>query len=310
MKPGVAERKWEIDSLCHPVRLAHGFWRNTGDTTPFGEEFWKAMRIVVETFRVQQRKNEPGPYRFQRPSEIATETQFLGGYGNPTRKVGLIHSMFRPSDDACLFPFFIPGNLFAVVSLRQIATMANAIAHDSTLANDAEGLAREVETAAHLFGVIRNRGSNVWAYEVDGYGTQLFMDDANTPNLMSLAYLGVCDYDNPLYRRTRAAGWSARNPYFFRGAAGEGIGSPHSGLRMVWPMSQLLRALTSRDDAEIVGCLRAVKATHGGTGFIHEAFDQDDPTRYTRSWFSWANSLFGELVVWLARSKPALLRNI
>jgi hypothetical protein len=191
---------------------------------------------------------------------------FLGGYGNPTRKVGLIHSMFRPSDDACLLPFFIPGNLFAVVSLRKIATMANAIAHDSTLANDADGLSREVETAAHLFGVIRNRGSNVWAYEGDGYGTQLFMDDANAPNLISLAYLGVCDHDNLLYRRTRAAVWSARNPYFFHGAAGEGIGSPHSGLKMIWPMSQLLRALTSRDDAEIAGCLRAIKATHGGTG--------------------------------------------
>jgi meiotically up-regulated gene 157 (Mug157) protein len=310
MKPGVAERKWEIDSLCHPVRLAHGFWRNTGDTTPFREEFWKAMRTVVETFRVQQRKDEPGPYRFQRSSDIATETQFLGGYGNPTRKVGLIHSMFRPSDDACLFPFFIPGNLLAVVTLRKIATMANTIAHDSTLANDADGLAREVETAAHLFGVIRTRGSNVWAYEADGYGTQLFMDDANAPNLMSLPYLGVCDYDNPLYRSTRAAVWSARNPYFFHGAAGEGIGSPHSGLHMIWPMSQILRALTSRDDAEIVGCLRAVKTTHGGTGFIHESFDQGDPARYTRSWFAWANSLFGELIVWLAQCRPALLRNI
>ena len=188
--------------------------------------------------------------------------------------------------------------------------MANTIAHDSTLANDADALARKVETAAHLFGVIRNRGSSLWAYEVDGYGTQLFMDDANAPNLVSLPYLGVCDCSDPLYRRTRAAVWGPRNPYFFHGAAGEGIGSPHSGLRMIWPMSQLLRALTSRNDAEIVGCLRAVKATHGGTGFIHESFDQDDPTHYTRSWFAWANSLFGELIVWLARCKPALLRNI
>jgi meiotically up-regulated gene 157 (Mug157) protein len=150
----------------------------------------------------------------------------------------------------------------------------------------------------------------VWAYEVDGYGTQLFMDDANTPSLISLAYLGVCEYDDDLYRHTRLAAWSTRNPYFFRGTAGEGIGSPHSGLRMIWPMSQLMRALTSRDDAEIVGCLRAILATHGGTGFIHESFDQDDPTRFTRSWFAWANSLFGELVLWLAQRKPALLQNI
>ena len=309
MKPGVAERKWEIDSLCHPIRLAHGFWRQTGDTAPFREEFWQAMRTVVATFRIQQRKDEPGPYHFQRPSEIATETQFLGGYGNPTRKIGLIHSMFRPSDDACLLPFLIPSNLFAAVSLRQLARMADAIAHDTTLATDADSLAREVQAAARRFGVIGVGGSAVWAYEADGYGNQLFMDDANTPSLTSLAYLGVCANNDPLFRRTRAAAWSERNPYFFRGASWAGIGSPHTGLRMIWPMSHLMRALTSQDDAEIVGCLRAIRATHAGTGFIHEAVDQDNPAQYTRSWFSWANSLFGELVMNLAKWKPALLRD-
>jgi meiotically up-regulated gene 157 (Mug157) protein len=266
------------------------------------------MRTVVQTFRVQQRKDSVGPYRFQRPSEIATETQFLGGYGNPTRKIGLIHSMFRPSDDACLLPFFVPGNLFAVVSLRQLAKMADEIAHDSTLANEANNLANEVQAALRRFGVIGAHGSAVWAYEVDGYGTQLFMDDANTPSLTSLAYLGACDANDPLYRRTRAAAWSERNPYFFRGTAGEGIGSPHSGLRMIWPMSYLMRALTSHDDTEIVSGLRAIKATHGGTGFIHEAFDQDNPAQYTRGWFAWANSQLGELIMELAQRKPALLR--
>src|SRR5205085_5544775 len=118
---------------------------------------------------------------------------------------------------------------------------------------------REVHAAAQQFGVIGVGNSAVWAYEIDGYGTQLFMDDANNPSLTSLAYLGACAPDSSLYRRTRATAWSDRNPYFFRGASGEGIGSPHTGLRMIWPMSHLMRALTSQDDAEIIACLRAIK---------------------------------------------------
>jgi meiotically up-regulated gene 157 (Mug157) protein len=134
------------------------------------------------------------------------------------------------------------------------------------------------------------------------------MDDANVPGLASLAYLGVCERGDALYRRTRAAAFSARNPYFFSGRAASGIGGPHAGSRMIWPMSLLMRALTSEEDREIRECLLVLKATHAGTGFMHEAFDQDDPTRYTRAWFAWANSLFGELIVSIAQRKPDLLR--
>src|SRR6185436_6099795 len=171
------------------------------------------------------------------------------------------------SDDACLFPLSIPDNLFAVVSLRQLASMAAEIARDSALASEASSLADEVEVAARRYGVIGEGDAAVWAYEVDGYGTQLFMDDANVP--------GVCERGDALYRRTRAAAFSARNPYFFSGRAAEGIGGPHAGSRMIWPMSLLMRALTSEEDREIRECLRTLKATHAGTGFMHEAFDQD-----------------------------------
>jgi hypothetical protein len=147
----------------------------------------------------------------------------------------------------------------------------------------------------------------VWAYEVDGYGNQLFMDDANAPGLLSLAYLGCCNIADATYQRTRARAWSEHNPYFFKGSAAEGIGGPHEGLRMIWPMSIIMRALTSNDDHEILASLIALKATHAGTGFIHESFDQDDPEHYTRSWFAWANTLFGELIVKVSRTRPHLL---
>jgi meiotically up-regulated gene 157 (Mug157) protein len=309
MKPGVAERKWEIDSLCYPMRLAHDYWKASGDAAPFDALWAEAARVSIRTFREQQRKDGPGPYRFLRRDRLATETQILNGYGAPTRKVGMIHSMYRPSDDACIFPFLVPANLFAVAALRKLAIVASEAAKDDQLATQAKALADEVEAATRAHGTMIDpaTGERLWAYEVDGFGNGHFMDDANVPSLSALAYLGAVPASDPLFQRTAAAAWSERNPYFFKGAVAEGIGGPHAGLRMIWPMSIIMHALNSDDDATIRQCLRHLKASHGGTGFIHEAFDQDDAATYTRHWFAWANGLFGELMLDLARRKPALL---
>jgi len=307
MKPGVAERKWEIDSLCWPIRIAHGYWKATGDRAPFDDDWRGAMHLVLATFRAQQRKHGPGPYHFQRASAVPTDTVPLGGYGNPAKPVGLIWSMFRPSDDACIYPLFVPANAYAVVSLRQLAEMSRALHGDAAFAADCEALASEVQTALEQHAVMHEDGEDFWAYEVDGYGNQLFMDDANVPSLLSLPYLGFCGRDDARYQRTRARAWGGRNPYFFRGKTAEGIGGPHEGLRMIWPMSLMVRALTSDDAGEIRQCLHWLKTTHAGTGFMHEAFDQDDPAHFTRPWFAWANSLFGELIVQLAARRPAVL---
>ncbi|MDR6840736.1 glycoside hydrolase family 125 protein [Pseudoxanthomonas sacheonensis] len=311
MKPGVGERKWEVDSLCYPIRLAHAYWRATGDTAPFDDDWREAMRIVVRTFREQQRLHDRGPYTFQRPSSLATETLVLGGYGQPTRPNGMIHSMFRPSDDACVYPLFVPANLFAVTVLRQLAQMSRTIHHDRDFASECSALAEQVEKATRQHGLMRDAdGQAFWAYEVDGYGNQLFIDDANAPGLLSLAYLGCCERDDPVFLRSRQLAWSDRNPYFCRGRAAEGVGSPHSGLRTIWPMAIIQYALASDDDTQISRCLHWLKTTHAGTGFMHEAFDQDDPAKFTRDWFAWANSLFGELVIDLAQRKPHLLRKV
>jgi meiotically up-regulated gene 157 (Mug157) protein len=309
MKPGVAERKWEIDSLCWTIRMAHGYWKATGDKTPFDEDWRASMHRVVDTFRTQQRKHGHGPYHFQRSSPNPTDTLPLSGYGNPAKAVGLIFSMFRPSDDACIFPLFVPGNAFAVVSLRQLASMSRAVHHDTDFAGDCESLAKEVETALRQHAQIRDEnGGAIWAYEVDGFGNQMFMDDANVPSLSALALLDFCPRTDARYRRTRTAAWSPRNPYFFRGSAAEGIGGPHEGLGMIWPMSIIVRALTATDGGEIHQCLDWLKSTDADTGFMHEAFDRNDPSHFTRSWFAWANSLFGELIVTLADRHPQLLR--
>ncbi|MDX5986099.1 glycoside hydrolase family 125 protein [Sphingomonas echinoides] len=308
MKPGVAERKWEIDSLCYPMRLAHDYWQTTRDPAPFDARWAAAARLSIATFREQQRKDGPGPYRFLRESDRNTETQPLDGYGNPSRPVGLIHCGFRPSDDACLYPYLIPANLFAVSALRELAVVAQGARGDAALAQDATALAAEVEQALLEHGRMRLRdGREVWAYEVDGFGNAIFMDDANVPSLSGLAYLGCVAQSDPLWQRTQAAAWGPDNPYFFKGKAGEGIGGPHAGLRQIWPMSLIVRALSSDDPAVIRACLKTLRETDADTGFIHETFDQDDARKFTRPWFAWANGLFGELIVRLANTRPALL---
>ncbi len=307
MKPGVGERKWEVDSLCYAIRLAHDYWSTTRDPRPFDATWAQSARAIVRTFREQQRKEGPGPYKFQRSAPQPSET-LQGGYGAPTRKVGLIHSGFRPSDDSCTYPFLIPSNLFAVTTLRELAVVAQGARQDAVLAADATALADEVERALREYGTMTLRdGRRVWAYEVDGFGNAAFMDDANVPSLSGLAFLGCVEADDPLWRATAAAAWSEANPWFFRGKAGEGIGGPHVGDGQIWPMSIIMRAFSATDDATIRQCLAMLKATHGGTGFMHESFDKDDPKTFTRSWFAWTNGLFGQLIVHLAATRPHLL---
>jgi len=308
MKPGLHERKWEIDSLCYPVRLSYGYWKTTGDASVFDTRWRDAMALVVKTFREQQRIKDRGPYHFQRRTEEWYDTLPFKGYGNPTRPVGLIHSGFRPSDDACIYPFLVPSNLFAVTVLRQLTEILVAEPNLRALARDCQDLASQIEGALREYAIVNHRiYGRIYAFEVDGYGNVLCMDDANVPSLLSLPYLGCCKATDPLYESTRAFVLSKANPYYFSGSAGEGVGGPHVGMDMIWPLGITMRALTSRDDHEISRCLRLLKETHAGTGFMHESFHKDDPKRFTRKWFAWANTLFGEMIVKIQTERPRLL---
>ncbi|MBC3788083.1 glycoside hydrolase family 125 protein [Spirosoma utsteinense] len=308
MKPGLHERKWEIDSLCYPVRLAYGYWKRTGDITPFGADWQTAMRLIVQTFREQQRKTGHGPYKFERTTSWATDGVPLGGYGYPVRPVGLICSTFRPSDDATVFSFLVPANFFAVISLRQMAEMLTVLKGDARLIADARALANEVETALKQYAVIQHPGiGKVYAYEVNGFGSYNLMDDANVPSLLSMPYLGAMSATDPIYQNTRRLVLSQDNPFYFAGKAGAGIGGPHAGMDMIWPISITMRALTSADDREISSCLTMLRTCNAGTGFMHESFHKNDPSTFTRKWFAWANTLFGELVLKTANERKHLL---
>jgi len=308
MKPGVAERKWEVDSLCYPACLAHEYWRLTHDTRPFGQEWARAMSTILETFTAQQRKTSRGPYHFQRKAETPYDTLSEDGFGNPAHPVGLIHSGFRPSDDSCIYPLNIPGNFFAVKTLERIEEMLTEIAHDSAAASQASRLRAEIKSAldAHARAHHPTAGE-VWAYEIDGFGNALCMDDANVPSLLGMPYLETCSETDSTYLATRHFVLSEANPYFFRGTAAEGVGGPHIGQDMIWPMAIIIRALTTNDDAEQRQCLAWLKSTHAGTGFMHESFNKDNPAKFTRKWFAWANTLFGELILKLDKTNPKLL---
>lgn len=298
MKPELHERKWEIDSLCYPLRLAYQYWKVTGDSSVFDEEWLKAIENILKTFKEQQRKEGVGPYKFQRKTERQLDTMNNNGMGNPVNPVGLIASAFRPSDDATTYLFLVPSNFFAVTSLRKAAEILEIVNNKTALAKECKDLAREVEIALKAYAINQHPlFGPIYAFEVDGFGNQYLMDDSNAPSLLSMAYLGDVDVNDPVYQNTRRFVWSSSNPYFFKGKDGEGIGGPHIGYDMAWPMSIMMKAFTSQNDEEIKDCITMLINTDAETGFMHESFDVNDATRYTRSWFAWQNSLFGELIL-------------
>ena len=298
MKPELHERKYEIDSLCYPIRLAYEYWKVTGDASVFGEEWLKAIANVIKTFREQQRKDGPGPYVFRRNTDSSINTTPWHGHTNPAKPVGLIASVFRPSDDGTILPFLVPSNFMAVTSLRKAAEILETVNGEAAVAAECRSMADEVETALKEYAVVDHpKYGKIYAFEVDGYGGRILMDDANVPSLLGMAYLGDVAWDDPVYRNTRRFVWSPDNPAFFSGKAGEGVGGPHVGVDMPWPMSIMMYAFTSEDDAEIEKCIRMLVNTDADTGFIHEAFHKDDATRYSRPWFAWQNTLFGELII-------------
>ncbi|MCF0176546.1 MAG: glycoside hydrolase family 125 protein [Bacteroidales bacterium] len=292
------ERKWEIDSQCYPIRLAYHYWKTTGDASVFGKDWEDAIQNILAVLRSQQKKDGRGEYYFTRETDRQLDTRCCDGWGNPSKPVGLIASAFRPSDDATTFDFLIPSNFFAVTSLRKAAEILTGVNGKPALAAECTALADEVEAAIRKYAVVKHpKYGKIYAFEVDGYGNHFLMDDANVPSLLALPYLGDVSPKDKIYKNTRRFVWSLDNPYFFKGTAGEGIGGPHIGYDMVWPMSIMMKAFTSDDDAEIKACVEMLMTTDAGKGFMHESFHKDNPAKYTRDWFAWQNTLFGELII-------------
>jgi meiotically up-regulated gene 157 (Mug157) protein len=307
MRPGVHERKWELDSLAYFVRLSHGYWEATGDLRPFDETWRAAMSAMFALLEIEQGAGEQSRYSFERPGGTVLP---CGGRGGPSAECGLIRCAFRPSDDMVAFPFLVPANAMMAVALRDAVPLLDVLGCGD-LSRQASRLSADIFLALENHAVARHPvHGEIWAYEVDGLGGVNLMDDANVPSLLSLPYLGFCEKSDPRYLRTRGFCLSEDNPHFVSGPAGTGIGSPHTGPGTIWPMALTMQALTSTNDAEILSCLRQLVSTHAGTGFLHESFRAENADVFTRPWFSWVNTLFGELIVTVARERPYLLKEI
>ncbi|HIV34261.1 MAG TPA: glycoside hydrolase family 125 protein [Candidatus Blautia intestinigallinarum] len=293
--PWVWERKFEVDSLCYPLQLAWMLWKNTGCTEQFGGYFTEGAKKILEVFRTEQNHEENSSYRFRRNSYFK-DTLSRDGKGALVKPdTGLIWSGFRPSDDACTYGYLIPSNMFAVVVLGYLEEIAREVLKDEEMEREAGCLREQVHAAVEEYGRTKTEEFGVvYAYEVDGYGMFCLMDDANVPSLLSMSYLGY-PADPDTMERTRRMLLSEANPYYYSGKAAAGIGSSHTSSRYIWPIALAIQGLTEPSRSEKQKILETLASTTGGTGLMHEGFCVDDPKRYTREWFSWANAMYMEL---------------
>ncbi|ORX44961.1 hypothetical protein DM01DRAFT_1364697 [Hesseltinella vesiculosa] len=304
--PQVFEYKWEIDSLASFISLSYQYWQTTSDSSFIESPLWlNAVETILDTVEKEQQptfdpKNGKPPH---------SQHQFLNGRGQPIKYTGMVRSLFRPSDDACVFTFYVPGNAMLSVELAHLSQMISST--NGVMAAKAKKISDAIRTGIYQYAVVDvpNYGK-VFAFEVDGYGSQLIMDDANVPSLMSLPIHGFVSQDDPIYQNTRKLVLSRDNPYYFEGPFMAGVGGPHIGLNYAWPMSQIVRLMTSDSDEEIQGALEWILNSTSGTGLIHESVNiyvDEGNSRYTRSWFAWANGLFGQAILKLAKERPHLI---
>ena len=300
MKPEIWERKYEIDSLCFPIQLAYLFWKNSKRTSHFDADFLRAAKEIVRVFQTEQNHEKKSAYSFVRPNCVFTDTLSRGGRGASVKPdIGLTWSGFRPSDDSCVYGYLIPSNMFAAVILEYLSEIAEVVYQDGAFAEEAKQLAVQIRNAIEKEALVPGGGKwkPFYAFEVDGYGQYLIMDDANLPSLLSMPYIGYCDAADEKYLNTKEVILSDMNPYYYEGAYAKGIGSIHTPARYIWHISMGMQGLVSDDYAEKRRILQNMADTDGGTGCMHEGICVDDPKCYTRPWFSWANAVFSELVL-------------
>lgn len=296
--PWVWERKYEIDSLCYPILLAYKYWSISGSRKIFDDSFKQMLQTILNLWQTEQYHGEKSSYRFERRNCPETDTLANGGKGNPVSYTGMTWSGFRPSDDRCYYGYNIPSNMFAVVVLGYVEKIAADIYGDKVLAEEAAKLRVQIDDGIRRFGIVNHeKYGKIYAFETDGMGNFVLMDDANVPNLLSIPYIGYAEIDDEIYQNTRRFVLSADNPFYYEGKFAKGLGSPHTPIRNIWPIGIIMQAITSSDPKEVEELIQMLLRTDAGKQCMHESFNPDDPHDYTRSWFAWADSLFAELMI-------------
>lgn len=294
MKPFIWERKYEIDSLCYPFQLAYLYYKNTGRTSHFDGEFLKAVNVIIALWKLEQDHVKNSKYTFERFDCPESDTLPNEGKGNPVAFTGMTWSGFRPSDDRCVYGYLVPSNMFAVTVLKYLEEILRRVYNDYVLAEEAVKLREEIQKGIEDFAVSPD---GTFVYETDGMGNNVFMDDANVPSLLSMPYFGYCSKTDEKYLATRAKILSDENPYYYEGTFAKGIGSPHTPENYIWHIALAIQGLTSSDEAEREYLLDVFEKTDADTNAVHEGFNKDDPTQFTRPWFSWANAVYSEFIL-------------
>ncbi|KAI9842855.1 MAG: hypothetical protein M1837_006876 [Sclerophora amabilis] len=318
----VFECKFELDSLASFLQVSSNYYNATNDTEFFGKYNWvNAINVVLQvaenmtmsTYAPDGSVNK-SPYSFTRETRAGSETLINNGNGSPVQNgTGLIRSAFRPSDDATIYQLLIPANMMFAEYLESAALIAANLNGQGDLTTRMRKLSSQLRQAITKYGVVEDGAlGNIYAYEIDGFGSRNIMDDANIPSLLSAPFLGYVDKKNELYQATRGFILSRNNPYFMRGSVISSVGGPHQGPGYAWPMASIVRILTSDDDDEIVSTLKAILGSTDGlgmhqtlpftprmsrvvqrafknakleiSGLIHESINTFNQSDWTRSW--------------------------
>ncbi len=286
----VWEQKFELDSLAYPIVLSWTYWKQTGDGSIFTGELSNGFDKALETMEREQ--DHP------RNSNYTHKELPSGGKGNPVKYTGMIWSGFRPSDDACRYNYLIPSEMMAVVALGDLQEIERDVYHNLIKAQRAGSLRNEVQDGIQTYGeVLTPNYGYVYAYEVDGLGNAVLMDDANIPSLLSAPYIGYTRATSTVYANTRRYLLSKDNPYYYTGSIARGIGSAHTPDNYVWPLALIMQGMTATNPQERQDVLNQLLASDPGDHLLHEAFDPNTPTKFTRQDFGWPNALFSEFVM-------------
>lgn len=308
--------QWELDSVASFLQLSADYMAATSDISFFqkSSNWTKAVSTILhtaESMMIDSYDNSGNwqhtPYTYCAPYG---GTPINNCNGAPHRgHIGLVRSFHRPSDDACTYQYLIPSNMMFSSALNATADiMARITPPASNLTAWMRSMATGINRGINDHAIISDpKYGKIYAFEIDGYGSHLAMDDPNIPSLLSAPFIAYTTTRDPIYANTRRKILSRDNPYFAWGPAISGVGSQHTLPGNVWPMANIMAILTSEDENEVVANLRMILNSTAGLGLIHESVSAHDAGRYSRSWFSWANGLFGQAVLEVERRMPWVL---
>lgn len=289
----VWEEKYELDSLAYPLLLAWTYWKVTDDASVFTPEVRRGFEAIIKLLVIEQ--DHAGVEEGHKASVYSFVSDTQTSPRGPFANTGMIWTAFRPSDDPCQYPFLIPSEMMMVQGLGALAEIAETVFKDPTLTKISRQLRLRIHNGIQKFGVVRkSSGQPIYAYEVDGLGNWNEIDDANLPSLLSAPYFGYPALTDPIYQNTRNHILSSANPFFYKGRFAEGVGSPHTPEGMIWPLGLIAQGLTSTSKHEQLHILKMLLVSDLGDHRLHESFDPNDPSRFTRADFGWPNALFAE----------------